>query len=199
MKFTTKVPTAEELQKAIDDGVSNSLMGKLAQGGMKYDAGKPITGALYQDFPRALQAVAEIATYGANKYARSSWRTVPNAIERYTDALHRHLLDSNLVDLDGESGLPHLAHAAWNVLAVLEMTLGEWAVENAAALLSGDAEAIPRAAADDMHDTQIEELGVRSNLALSLRNAAAKAELLGDRNLAATLAALADRTAPGRD
>lgn len=52
---------------------------------------------------------------------------------------------------------------------------------------------------DDMHDTQIEELGARSNLALSLRKAAAKAELLGDRNLAATLAALADRTAPGRD
>lgn len=43
--------------------------------------------------------------------------------QRYLDALVRHLL-AMVVDPDGldpETGLPHLAHVAWNALAVLEL------------------------------------------------------------------------------
>lgn len=98
--------------------------------GAKHDSGKPLAGLLYQDFPRALSLVADVATFGAKKYSRHNWKDVEGGIERYNDALHRHLLAANLVELDSESSLPHLAHAAWNVLAVLEKTLEAWEAEN---------------------------------------------------------------------
>jgi hypothetical protein len=86
-------------------------------GGVKYDAGKTQTGLLL-DFSHALNAVAEVGTFGAKKYSRGGWMSVENANERYTDAMMRHLLaDGN----DEESGLPHLAHMVWNALALLEM------------------------------------------------------------------------------
>ncbi len=89
----------------------------------KHDQGKPITGCIL-DFSHALQAVAAVSTFGANKYARGSWRTVPNARERYLDAAMRHLLAHHAGEtLDTESGLPHLHHALWNWLAVAELDL----------------------------------------------------------------------------
>lgn len=91
--------------------------------GRKDDSGKLLAGILYQDFPHALLAVAQVATFGARKYARSNWKLVPDAKLRYTDALHRHLLLGVLCENDGESGLMHAAHAAWNALAVLELEL----------------------------------------------------------------------------
>lgn len=93
-------------------------------GGMKYDSGKPIAGVLYEDFPRALLEVAKVGTFGANKYKRSSWSTVPNASERYTDAMHRHLLQEQTgEDIDPESDLLHAAHAAWGALCRLELII----------------------------------------------------------------------------
>lgn len=93
---------------------------------MKYDQGKPIAGVLYEGFPLALLAVAEISTFGANKYRRGSWATVPNAIERYTDAMHRHLLmEQSGETVDQESNLYHAAHAAWGALCRLELILRE--------------------------------------------------------------------------
>lgn len=85
----------------------------------KNDAGKPRVGLMLSDFPNALRLVAEVSTFGAKKYAPSSWRTVPDAKERYWDAVGRHLLEAQGVD--EESGLPALAHLAWNVLALLEL------------------------------------------------------------------------------
>lgn len=49
---------------------------------------------------------------------------VPNGIDRYTDALYRHLFAHAKGELvDGQSGELHLAHACWNALAVLELAL----------------------------------------------------------------------------
>jgi hypothetical protein len=100
--------------------------GQEGANGMKYDNGKLLAAIPFQDFPRALKAVAEISTYGAKKYKRSSWKTVPNAQERYEDAEFRHYLDMAIegkTSKDKESGLLHMAHRAWNVLAVLELEL----------------------------------------------------------------------------
>ena len=90
--------------------------------GAKDDKAKPMAGVLL-DFSRALQLVADVGTYGAKKYTRQGWCVVPEGSQRYTDALVRHLLAMG-VDPDGldkETGLPHLAHVAWNALAVLEL------------------------------------------------------------------------------
>jgi hypothetical protein len=90
--------------------------------GAKLDAGKLRAGLVLGDFSYALQEVARVGTYGANKYTARGWMQVPNATNRYSDALWRHLLeDARGLVLDEESGLQHLAHAAWNILAVLEL------------------------------------------------------------------------------
>lgn len=92
--------------------------------GAKLDAGKNRLALVEDGFAKALWAVGEVGTFGANKYSDSGWMQVPGGIGRYKDALRRHL---NKVaqgeDVDQDSGLPHLAHAAWNALAVLELWL----------------------------------------------------------------------------
>lgn len=94
--------------------------------GVKYDQGK-VMGSLLREFSRALMAVAEVGTFGAEKYTRGGWLTVPNGETRYSDAMWRHLLLENQEMCDGESGLRHSAHAAWNALARLELELQELA------------------------------------------------------------------------
>lgn len=90
--------------------------------GAKDDKAKPMAGVLL-DFSRALQSVVDVGTYGAKKYTRTGWATVPEGSQRYLDAMMRHLLamDVDPDGLDKETGLPHLAHVAWNALAVLEL------------------------------------------------------------------------------
>lgn len=90
--------------------------------GAKDDKAKPMAGVLL-DFSRALQTVVDVGTYGAKKYTRTGWATVPEGSQRYLDAMMRHLLamDVDPDGLDKETGLPHLAHVAWNALAVLEL------------------------------------------------------------------------------
>jgi len=94
---------------------------KANEPGAKLDQGKPRIGLMTESFPLALTAVSAISTYGAVKYSRGGWAHVPNGIDRYTDAMLRHLLDPRFDD--PESGLPHAAHAAWNALARLELML----------------------------------------------------------------------------
>jgi len=89
--------------------------------GAKMDGGKPLAGLVLGCFARGLGTVVDVGTYGANKYTPRGWLEVPNGIERYTDAMWRHLLVSNIHEKDHETGLLHLSHACWNNLAVLEL------------------------------------------------------------------------------
>lgn len=92
--------------------------------GAKADSGKPPVGMIFEYFPRALLEVARVAGFGAQKYTRGGWVSVPDGEHRYDDALGRHLLERHVSgSTDPESGLPHLAHAAWNALAILELKL----------------------------------------------------------------------------
>lgn len=95
-------------------------------GGAKLDVGKVKANLLIEDFPRAFWAVAEVATFGANKYTESGWVKVPDAIKRYGNAKVRHQITRAMGEAcDAESKMLHLAHEAWNCLAVLELTLRE--------------------------------------------------------------------------
>ena len=93
--------------------------------GAKLDTGKNRLGlVLLTGFPRALQAVGEVGTLGANKYTDNGWLSVKEGESRYMDAMMRHLLSHCQGDLlDAELGTPHLAQACWNLLAVLELSL----------------------------------------------------------------------------
>lgn len=95
--------------------------------GKKYDNGKPMAGTLTDVFSRALMAVGACIEYGTHKYPDpKNWQLVDNGIKRYRDAMVRHLLKYNAgIDKDEETGLPHLAHMAWNALAILELYMQE--------------------------------------------------------------------------
>jgi len=93
--------------------------------GAKLDKGKNRLGLVLGGFSKALEEVGHVGTFGANKYSDNGWMSVPNGLARYEDALLRHTLASKREALDPESGLPHLAHRAWNALAVLELHLRE--------------------------------------------------------------------------
>ena len=91
--------------------------------GVKYDEGKPRLDLVLGEFDKALWAVGKVGTYGANKYTDNGWQEVENGIERYSNAMLRHYLLSKREYIDPESGLPHIAHCAWNCLAVLQLLL----------------------------------------------------------------------------
>lgn len=105
--------------------------------GAKLDLGKPRAGLLLQDFGTALQRVAEVTTFGADKYTPSGWVAVPDGEQRYFDAAVRHLLATSREDCDSDSGLGHLEHAVWNLLAVIELNTRKPSEKRLAELTDG--------------------------------------------------------------
>ena len=92
--------------------------------GLKYDDGKNRMGLVLQGFSNALWKVGEVGTFGANKYGDDNWMYLENGLARYKDALFRHLFQYLQGEwIDPESNKPHLAHACWNCLALLEYCL----------------------------------------------------------------------------
>ena len=92
--------------------------------GVKYDTAKPRIGAMMADFAGALTAVAAVWTFGSAKYEDGGWRTVEGKLDRYTDAMQRHLLSELAGEADDPgSALPHAAHVAWNALCRLQIIL----------------------------------------------------------------------------
>ena len=90
--------------------------------GKKYDTGKPMVGTVLRIFPRALSLIGSVIEHGTHKYPTpDNWIKNENILERYTDSAIRHLTKHFMEEyIDRDSGLPHLAHCAWNILAVLE-------------------------------------------------------------------------------
>jgi len=69
--------------------------------------------------PHAIMRVAEVAGFGAEKYSKLNYMRGFDWSLAY-DAAQRHLHEFwKGVDTDPESGLPHLAHAAWQCLALI--------------------------------------------------------------------------------
>lgn len=67
-----------------------------------------------------IEMVVKVFHFGAKKYGENRWQNLPDAYNRYKGAMLRHLVAHEKGEvLDPESGLPHLAHMAWNALAIL--------------------------------------------------------------------------------
>lgn len=91
-------------------------------GARKFDQGKPLPRLLHQGMSNALSAVVRVLSFGAIKYAPNGWKELADAEERYTDAMYRHLGAMHAgEELDPESGESHLAHAACNIMFLLEL------------------------------------------------------------------------------
>jgi hypothetical protein len=82
--------------------------------GLKFDTGKPRYDLLV--WPH-VEDIAKVMTMGAAKYAPGNWVHVEGGKDRYFAAAMRHLLAYRAGErADAESGLPHLAHAATNMM-----------------------------------------------------------------------------------
>ena len=67
-----------------------------------------------------IKQVVKVFTFGAQKYGPNRWQNLENEYERYKAALFRHIVAYEEGKItDPESGIHHLAHAGWNVLAML--------------------------------------------------------------------------------
>lgn len=87
--------------------------------GIKYDEGK-VRMELLPTKP--LVDIAEVLTFGANKYKDDNWRK-GISYKRVYGALQRHLSEWNdNRDLDPETKKNHLAHAGCCILFLLEYT-----------------------------------------------------------------------------
>lgn len=88
----------------------------------KADTGKVRMSLLMTQFADALEDVAGVLTFGAEKYPKppldDSWKDVPNGIVRYQDAFYRHAAkcfhDGEL--MDPESKRHHISHMICNLL-----------------------------------------------------------------------------------
>jgi hypothetical protein len=85
--------------------------------GAKHDSGKPRMELLPFS---VLVEISKVLTHGANKYAPDNWQKVPDAKNRYTGALMRHLAawkeGENVDPESGEDKLLHIAQVACNAL-----------------------------------------------------------------------------------
>lgn len=99
----------------------------IGTGAIKYDAGKVgVFQGLINYFPRALWGVAEISTFGAQKYAWNGWADVADGYNRYQDAKFRHALKQAMgEEIDPDSQKYHILHEAWGALAAAELYLRE--------------------------------------------------------------------------
>jgi hypothetical protein len=92
-------------------------------GALKHDQNKiPVFRGAVAYFSRAIEGIAAVSQFGATKYAWEGWRHVDDGINRYTDALIRHLMaEARGEYLDPESGRPHHDHVSWNACARAEL------------------------------------------------------------------------------
>ena len=105
----------------------NKLDAQPKSSGVKYDSGK-VQYTLVP--PYALEAVAKNLTVGLIKYEeRDNWKKVPDAMERYLDALYRHLEKHRMgIIYDEDSADPtttHMSAVAVNAMFILEFMLNE--------------------------------------------------------------------------
>lgn len=82
------------------------------------DGKKDDQGKLRMDLvpPEAIEAIAEVLTYGARKYGENTWQNLPEFNRRQYAATLRHLLAWKKGQmLDAESGISHLQHALTDI------------------------------------------------------------------------------------
>lgn len=107
-------------QNILEDVLEAELQAEL--GAKKFDNGKTMWSAMPW---RGLQLVADVMTFGAQKYGEHNFLEKPYiSNNRYFSACMRHLIAAYGGNhLDEESGKPHLAHAVCCLLMWLETEL----------------------------------------------------------------------------
>jgi Domain of unknown function (DUF5664) len=105
---------------AATDKAANSSPNQLTA--IRHDSGKPRITILPG---LAIEQVSKVGEMGALKYGDYNYRKGMK-VSRFINPIWRHVFIEYFFkgnDVDPESGLHHLAHGAWNCLALLEQVL----------------------------------------------------------------------------
>ena len=121
---TQIVPFDNDSTKEPHNGESDPTGLAASDPGAKLDSGKIFANDILSQFPRALEAVIQVGTFGANKYSLGGWISVDDGVRRYKNAAGRHKLYRDKGEhIDPDSGFPHEYHELWNHMAALELKL----------------------------------------------------------------------------
>jgi hypothetical protein len=89
---------------------------------LRFNSDKPMMSYFMRSFPRMAEAIARVKEMGAIKYNDGNWRLGNKPDDEYWNSMFRHL---NYIfsgeDYDPDTGCLHLAHAVWNMCALLEL------------------------------------------------------------------------------
>lgn len=67
-----------------------------------------------------IEKIVDVYTHGAERYGANTWQNLSNGYQRFKAALLRHLVEHEKGNkIDADSGREHLAHVAWNAIAML--------------------------------------------------------------------------------
>ncbi len=84
---------------------------------VKFDSDKPAYDLLP---PFALDELAQVYSFGAKKYARRNWEKGMNWCRIFAAIMRHSWAWMRGEDVDSETGLHHMAHAAFGCLALVE-------------------------------------------------------------------------------
>jgi len=74
------------------------------------------------DFPTAMEALCRVMEVGSVKYERDDWKQGGRPDHEYISAMGRHISAFKQGDMfDPDTGCLHLAHALWNIIALIEL------------------------------------------------------------------------------
>jgi hypothetical protein len=89
-------------------------------GATKNVTDKPLTARLSLLEEEFLMEMAKVGDFGCRKYAEEDWRDNPAVmVKARVDSLRRHVAkfsSSSYSDLDDDTAISHLAHAAYNCM-----------------------------------------------------------------------------------
>lgn len=132
-KIEKEIKSFEGESKKKRNNIINDALKRLKDTqGVKHNQGKlPIDTVLTKQFPKAVEALVKCSVYGHEKYNKNgededwlNFKRVEGGSQTYADAAARH--NQNKSEKDEESGLYHLYHKLWNVMAEVEL----WEEEN---------------------------------------------------------------------
>lgn len=87
----------------------------------RYNKGK-LELSRMRDFGVATRGIVKVMMQGAVKYADGNWKLGGKKDQEYLDSHDRHLQAFHEGQYyDPDSGTPHLAHAIWNLMALMEL------------------------------------------------------------------------------
>ena len=89
---------------------------------LRFNTDKPMMSYFMRSFPKMAEAVARVKEMGAIKYNDGNWRLGNKPDKEYWDSMFRHLTYIfGGKDYDKDTGCLHIAHAVWNLCALLEL------------------------------------------------------------------------------